>query len=443
MVLLSKPLTDEEKDFAQRRLSEMVVFAVAVQNIQSFVDMQLISDCTGNDPARTSTLLAATSSAGGLVEFLLNPVLGNMTDSFGRKWVYYVGPAVSGVAMSLAVMLTEGKNLPVLIVHKTLCWSLMSMSCSFISPITISDMYSGPELGIRVAKLFGAVGISIMLAAPLGAAVLGRFGRMAVFKLRLALAALQLFYVHRFVPETLTAEKQRPFSGSGVNPFAFLRLFSGTRTLRILMVTLFACCMAEGKNLVPLRQSWQNGPPLAWPLWKQSLLSVFQGSAGFVSNTFVVPRLMKSRGPRGFTSTTTRLNVLGFLVMSLPHDVAYWLGNLIHGPGFNNTNAAALKAMATDHAVANGFARGEYGGMYSSVRTFSMIVAPLIFGYAYTGTAPTAARPGRFAPLPWVLVALLGALLPELLHMSLSDADLRVPEPPADTSKEKDSKKSN
>jgi hypothetical protein len=35
--------------------------------------------------------------------------------------------------------------------------------------------------------------------------------------------------------------------------------------------------------------------------------------------------------------------------------------------------------MAIDHAVAAGFGRGEWGGMYSSIRTFTMIVAPLLY----------------------------------------------------------------
>lgn len=88
-----------------------------------------------------------------------------------------------------------------------------------------------------------------------------------------------------------------------------------------------------------------------------------------------------------------------------------------------------MKAVATEHAVANGFARGEYGGMYSSIRTLSMIIAPPVFGWAYKhGVSSTSKSPSvmRLA-LAWLLAAFFGAALPELLHRSLTDEDLKVP----------------
>lgn len=57
-----------------------------------------------------------------------------------------------------------------------------------------------------------------------------------------------------------------------------------------------------------------------------------------------------------------------------------------------------------------------------------MIVAPLVYGTAYTrSNSAAAAAAGRFAGWPWVLVAVLGAVVPECLHRSLSDKDLDAP----------------
>ena len=50
--------------------------------------------------------------------------------------------------------------------------------------------------------------------------------------------------------------------------------------------------------------------------------------------------------------------------------------------------------MAVDHAVAAGLGRGEYGGFYSSLRTFSMVLAPIIFDGAYSaGINPQSSVP--------------------------------------------------
>jgi len=434
MPALSKHLTDEEKSFAHRRLCEMVVMGVMTQNLQVMTDTSLFTAAVDGDSARAGALLAATSSAGGLIEFVCNPVIGRMTDDYGRKWVYYIGPLVSGIGMSIAVLLTQGKSLPVLLLHKAACWSLISMSLSFIGPVTISDMYSGQELGIRTVKMFGSIGLGVIVAPALGALIMQRTGErgpMNVFKLRLVFAALQLLYVHRFIPETLLAERRRPFSISDVNPFSFVRLFQKSHTLRVLAAALFFNCCVEGKNIVPLLQTWMNGYPLRWPLSTQSRATVLYGAMAYMSGMHLAPKLIRLLGPRRFTSITNTLNTAAFACMgsTFPSfDVAHWVGLLIHGPGVNNTSAAALKGAATEHAIANGIARGEYGGMYSSMRTLSMILAPPLFGWAYKTGVPRSMG-GRGIPwLPWLIMAFVGGALPEVLHRSLTDDDLKVPQ---------------
>merc|ERR1711998_34217 len=130
-------------------------------------------------------------------------------------------------------------------------------------------------------------------------------------------------------------------------------------------------------------------------LERQASSSTFFGAAAIIAGKYLAPRLMKDLGPRLFTSFTNLLNALAFTITGLPaptYDVASWLGLVLHMPGVNATSAAALKPIATEHALANGFARGEYGGMYSSIRTFSMIVAPVIYGWAYKRSVGSASK---------------------------------------------------
>lgn len=434
MPALSKQLTDEEKSFAHRKLCEFVIMGVITQNLQIITDTSLFTAAVNGDSGRAGALLAACSSAGGLIEFLCNPILGKMTDDFGRKWVYYIGPLVSGIGMSIAVLLTEGKNLPVLLVHKASCWSLISMSLSFIGPVTISDMYSGQELAIKTVKMFGSVGLGVIVAPALGALIMqytGKHGSMNVFKLRIVFAVLQLLYAHTFIPETLLIERRRPFSLSDVNPFSFLKLFRKSHTLRVLAAILFFNCCSEGKNIVPLMQTWMNGYPLKWSLNTTSRQATLFGVLAYLSGMHLAPKLIKLFGARGFTSLTNTLNTAAFACMGSPFpsfNVSQWTGLLLHGPGINNTSAAALKGVTTEHAIANGIARGEYGGMYSSLRTFSMIVAPPLYAWAYKNGVPKELGGKGMPWLPWFIVAFVGGALPEILHRSLTNDDMKVPQ---------------
>jgi MFS family permease len=432
MVLLLKPISEEHKDFVHKRICELAVLGVTTQNIQNLADTKLLSDCFGGDAGRVGATLALASSAGGAIEFLLNPIVGKISDDWGRKWVYYLGPAVSGVGMSILVLATEGKNLPVLLVHKALTWALVSQSCSFIAPITFSDMFAGQELGIRTASFFGSIGLSIFLFPPVAAFFHRRGSNLILFKLRLMIALVQCFYVKKFVPETLMEERRVKFNPSDVNPLSFLKLFRKSRTLRVLALALFFNCWSEGKNMAALRTIWQDGPPLRWSVEMQSLASMVYGASGIFAGKYLAPKLIRSLGNRKFTSLTNIMNTLGLAITGLPfpdHSTSCWIGAGLHVPGVNNTSAAAMKAVATEHAVANGFARGEYGGMYSSIRTLSMIIAPPVFGWAYQhGVSSTSKSPSvmRLA-LAWLLAAFFGAALPELLHRSLTDEDLKVP----------------
>lgn len=431
MTLLSKPLTDEEKAATHRRVLEIGAFAVVTQNVQLLNDTALITAACGGHAGRAASALALTSSWAGATEFFLNPIIGKMADQYGRKFVWYIGPLISGVGGSLAVLATNGQSLPVLMAHRSLNWSLLSCSNSFIGPVTISDLYQGQELGLRVAKLFGSYGITIMVAPFLGSLVFQKTNdHMLVFKMRLVSALMQLFYARCLIPETLEEKKVRPFKVSDVNPFRFLNLFTRSRTLTTVSLALFFHCFTEGKNLLPLTQSWINSTPLALSQAKQSAWTTLYGALIYVAGMKLVPKLTKALGSRKFTSMTNFFNTVGLTAMGIPlpsYESSLVVGTFLHTPGINNTSSACMKAIGTDHAVANGFGRGEYGGMYSSARNFSQFAAPVIFAWAYKRAAATK-NPGIFKQgLPFFLVALFGAIVPELLHRSLSDEDLEIP----------------
>ena len=92
-----------------------------------------------------------------------------------------------------------------------------------------------------------------------------------------------------------------------------------------------------------------------------------------------------------------------------------WMGLLLKIPGINATSNAAMKSMGCDEAVAAGMSRGEYAGAFANLRALTVAIAPLTYSRLYEFNARRG-RPGR----TWPMVAVVGALLPELLHQTLS-----------------------
>jgi MFS family permease len=371
-------------------------------------------------------------SSGSAIEFVANPFLGKLSDQTGRRWVYFIAPLVAGFGGSLLVLATGGTSLPALMAHRISNSCTPSMSFSLIFPVAISDMYSGVEYGVRAAKAFASIGLALIVAPPLGTFIMSATGNvMNVYKLRLLFGLVQLIYTYGYVEETLQEKNVRPFRFIDANPLSFLRLFTRGRTLATLALTVFFNCFAEGKSISSMMNGWLMGPPMRFPLKLQTLYTSLFGVAAFSSGTFLVPRMLKTFGPRRYTDVCNGVSALGFLISSAPmtlgKELSAWGGLLFQAPGANNTASAACKGMALDQAVAAGFGRGEYGGMYSSLRSLAMVIAPGMYGMIYSrAQAPVPVGGARGLPLgaSWIAAALLGNLLPLLLHRTLSDKDL-------------------
>ena len=75
----------------------------------------------------------------------------------------------------------------------------------------------------------------------------------------------------------------------------------------------------------------------------------------YTGGKFAVPALIKSMGPRQFTDVACLASAAAYLLWAaVPtgSTLAVWAGLLLLYPGINANSSAALKAMATDVAVA-------------------------------------------------------------------------------------------
>jgi MFS family permease len=432
MALLSKPMTDEQKENMANRMVLLGIISIGTQTVCLLSDTALFVTACGGDAVQAAYYLGVGISSGSAIEFVANPFLGKLSDQTGRRWVYFIAPVVAGLGGSLLVLATGGTSLPALIAHRISNSCTPSMSFSLMFPVAISDMYSGVEYGVRAAKAFASIGLALIFAPPLGTLLISVTGNiMNVYKLRLIFAVVQLIFTYVYVEETLQEKNVRQFRWLDANPLSFIRLFTRSRALGTLALTVFFNCFAEGKAISSMMNGWLMGPPMHFPLPKQTLYTSLFGVAAFSSGTFLVPRMLSTFGPRRFTDVCNAVSAVGFLISSAPlylgKELSAWGGLLFQAPGANNTASAACKGMALDQAVAAGFGRGEYGGMYSSLRSLAMVLAPAMYSVIYTkAQAPSSGLPALPLGASWIAAALLGNGLPLILHRTLSDADLGI-----------------
>ena len=128
-------------------------------------------------------------------------------------------------------------------------------------------------------------------------------------------------------------------------------------------------------------------------------------------------RSIATLGERGHTTFANWMSFVALGVWAQSRSAAgMFLGMLLLVPTMERR--AALGAITTQHALAAGFGRGEFQGMFANWRALSTMFAPVLYGITYKYAAPRG-NPG----MPYWVAGIV-CMLGELLHKSMSDKEL-------------------
>jgi hypothetical protein len=274
--------------------------------------------------------------------------------------------------------------------------------------------------------LWAYAGAGVILGPLIGGQLLKWYGhpKYTYFAVS-AIGAIHWLHNYFLIGETLDEDKRRPCEGF-VSPFGFTKLFTENATLTKLALAAATISFMEGKNINDMNQLWlkfnvnmSQGSVQNWVV----LYGIFM----FTGGQYVVPWLINQLGSRGFTTFTNVTNAAGLILWgAVPKPWASWVGLFLLWFGINANSSSTLKAQATAHAVSAGMGRGEYAGYFSNLRALIVATAPLLYGNVYAAVnSPTgSAYPNGLA---YFMAAGLGAILPEILHRSVSDEDITLP----------------
>ncbi len=189
---------------------------------------RLVESFVGNDPVQAAFYVGGLTATYALMQFFFAPIMGSVSDRYGRRAVLLVtlaGQVLDYVLLAFA---------------PTLWWFFVGRVLAGIGGASIGTAaayiadVSPPE---KRAQNFGLIGMSFglgFIAGPLMSAVLGtvQLPWLGLDPLRTPFIVAGLFTLLNavwgvfFVPESLAPENRRPFSWSRANPFGTLRYLS-------------------------------------------------------------------------------------------------------------------------------------------------------------------------------------------------------------------------
>ena len=165
--------------------------------------------------------LGAMTSGSAVVELLIAPILGRLSDTVGRKRSFFLFPIVASATHILVG--TFPKVLAFNFADRVLSGGLLFTHIT-MSNAALADLFEGDDLAqMRVVKqsMFSA---ALVLGPLLGNLVMLWRDAATAFLLCPIASAVSMIVLAQ-IPETLAPEHRRPMDWAACNPLRFLKLF--------------------------------------------------------------------------------------------------------------------------------------------------------------------------------------------------------------------------
>ena len=331
-----------------------------------------------------------------VASFVAAPVLGNLSDRFGRRPILLV--SLGGLAVDY-LLLAIAHTLPLVFIGRVISGVFggsYSTAMAAISDITPPD---------DRAKTFGfvsaAFGVGFVLGPAIGG-VLGEYGDRAPFVVAAAMAGLNFLYGLIVFPETLKPENRRPFSLRRANPLGALAVMRGLPGMAGIAVVLILWQIAS--LVYPLIWSFYA---IAQFGWSTRLIGVSLAAVGItiaISQTFITGPAVKKFGERDAATIGLVVAIAGFVVYAVI-DQTWMAFAAMAFIALQGLVQPSLMAMLSRRATPE--TQGEVQGISAMAMGLGSIAGPLVL------TTPMAWFTGPNAPFyfpgaPFVVAAGFG-----------------------------------
>lgn len=330
-----------------------------------------------------------------IMQFLFAPVLGNLSDKYGRRPVLLFSLLGFGLDYLLLAFAPSIGWLFVGRIIAGITGASMTTASAYIADI------STPETR---AQNFGMIGAAFglgFIVGPMIGGLLGEMGPRIPFLVAAGLALLNAAYGYFVLPESLDASNRRAFDWKRANPISSLKNLSRFPAVAGLIVSFFLIYVAS--HAVQSNWSYFNIEKFKWtPKMIGISLAVVGVLVSLVQGVlvrFVNPKIGNERSVYvGLGLYTIGLILFGMASQSwmmFAFLIPYCLGG-ISGPG--------LQAIISGSVPAN--EQGELQGSLTSIISITSIVGPLVMSNLFAFfTGPIA--PFYFPGAPFMLAAVL------------------------------------
>ena len=333
---------------------------------------ELITEVRGSDIASAAVWGGILSAVFAIMQFLFGPLVGNLSDRYGRRPVLLI--SLAALALDYLIMAVAG-TIWLLIIGRII-GGITSATHSTASAF-MADI-SPPE---KKAQNFGLISAAFgagFVLGPIVGGLLGELGSRAPFYAAAALAAANFLLGYFVLPETVTPEKRRSFNLGRANPLGALRHIGKLPGVGWLLVVYF---FYQISNMVY---------PAIWAYFTTAVFGWTSGMIGMSLAAYGIGMVVVQAGlirvviPKLGERRTVYLGLLyNVFVLILIGSLTNGWVLLVLTPvaAVGALVAPALTGIMSQRASDD--QQGELQGVLTSINAIGMIVSPVMMTQAF------------------------------------------------------------
>ncbi|MEY2519332.1 MAG: transporter, family, tetracycline resistance protein [Verrucomicrobiota bacterium] len=355
---------------------------------------KLVLNFLGGDAPNAAKMFGIFGTVWALMQFIFSPVLGVLSDRFGRRPVILLsnlGLGLDYIVMALA---------------PTLGWLFLGRVISGITAASIttgtayvSDVVA-PE---KRAQAFGMIGAAFGVGFVLGPALGGLLGNSdprLPFWVAGGLSLANALYGFFVLPESLPAEKRKPFTFRRANPIGSLALLrSHPELFRLATIQFIGYIAHEVFNVWALYTIFRYG-------WKEGTIGLSLALVGLCSvviSTGLVQPMVSRFGERRTLYIGQFFGALGMALAGLARTTGFFFFSIPVMMMWTISTPAAQGMMTRRVSESE---QGELQGAISSLCSLAWIMGPGLFTFTFAYFIDQQ-KGWNFPGAPWYLGAFL------------------------------------
>jgi DHA1 family tetracycline resistance protein-like MFS transporter len=366
-------VSEQNPQLASRPAAVIFIFVTVVLDVLALgiiipVLPKLVESFLGGDTATAAKMFGLFGTVWALMQFIFSPVLGALSDQYGRRRVILISCFGLGVDY---IFMASAPTLWLLFIGRII--SGITGASFTAAGAYIADVTPPEKRAAGFGMIGAAWGLGFVLGPALGG-VLGAIDTRLPFWVAAGLTLLNAMYGLFVLPESLSVEHREKFSWKRANPLGSLKLLrSHPELFRLATVNgFFYLAHQVLPSVFVLYASFRYG----WNEETVGLTLALLGVCGMVVQGGIVKRVVADFGERHTLLAGLLFGVCGFAIYGLaPTGIIFWLGIPVFS--LMGLYGPSSQGLMTRHVQPS--QQGQLQGANNSIMGIAGVIGPGIF----------------------------------------------------------------